>query len=392
MIELQEALQIVLDSARPLSSERVDLDGSLNRVAAENVASDIDMPPFDKSMVDGYACRRADLAGALDVIETIPAGAVPTKTIQPHQCAKIMTGAMVPPGADYVAMVEQTENAGPHSVRIKSEHAFNNISPKATETRAGQIVLKRGSRIAPQHIAILASAGCVRPLVARRPRVALVATGDELVEPGVKPEPSQIRNSNSPLITAQLALMGITVNDYGTARDVQADVGRVLGAASMENDVVLVCGGVSVGDFDFVPAVLQQNDVELLFEKIAVKPGKPTVFGRSPRGYCFGLPGNPVSTFVIFELLVKPFLWKLMGHAYAPRMAEGRLSSTLTRGKDVDRQSWIPVKILNDRTVEAVEYHSSAHLAALGAADGLLAMNIGVSCIEQGTGVQVRLI
>jgi molybdopterin molybdotransferase len=393
MIELQEALDIVLDIARPLSSERIDLDGALNRVLAEDVASDIDMPPFDKSMVDGYACRQADLAGDLAVIETIQAGAISTKTIEPHQCAKIMTGAVVPQGADCVVMVEQTESASANMVRFKGELTFNNIMPKASETRAGQIILRRGSRIKSQHVAVLASAGCVRPLVTRRPKVALVATGDELVEPAAKPGPSQIRNSNSPQITAQLETMGIAVSDYGTAKDTQADVHRVLGAALVENDVVLVCGGVSVGDFDFVPTVLREHGVELLFEKIAVKPGKPTVFGRSRRGYCFGLPGNPVSTFVIFELLVKPFLWKLMGHVYSPITAYMPLhGGTLTRNKDTDRQSWIPVRIVNDRAVEAVEYHSSAHLAALCEADGLVAVNIGVSRIEQGTLVQVRLI
>jgi molybdopterin molybdotransferase len=393
MIELREALEIVLGSARPLSSERVDLDTVLNRVLAQDVASDIDMPPFDKSMVDGYACRRGDLAGDLAVIETIQAGAVPTKTVEPHQCAKIMTGAVVPKGADYVAMVEHAERVGTDTVRVTSEQPFNNIMPKATEIKEGQVILKRGTRIRAQHVAVLASVGCVRPLVARKPKVALVATGDELVEPADKPGLSQIRNSNSAQLTAQLATMGIAVNDYGVVRDVQAQISRVLAAALMENDVMLICGGVSVGDFDFVPSVLRQHDVELLFEKIAVQPGKPTVFGRSERGYCFGLPGNPVSTFVIFELLVKPFLWKLMGHSYTPTTVYLPVrGGGVIRKRNLDRQSWIPVRIVSDQAVEAVEYHSSAHAAAICEADGLMAFDIGVAQIEQGTPVQVRLI
>ncbi len=393
MIELREALEIVLNSARLLSSERVVLDGALDRVLAEGVASDVDLPPFDKAMVDGYACRREDLAAALEVVETIPAGVMPRKALGPHQCARIMTGAVVPPGADYVAMVEQTESAGADAIRVKNPQAFANIAPQASEIKAGQTVLARGARIRPQHIAVLASVGCIRPLVVRRPKVALIATGDELVEPADKPGPSQIRNSNSPQLAAQLAAFGIPVNDYGTARDVQTDVSRVLAAALLENDVVLICGGVSVGDFDFVPAVLREHEVELLFDKIAVQPGKPTVFGRSGRGYCFGLPGNPVSTFVIFELLVKPFLWKLMGHTHAPRTACLPLDGApLTRNRNTDRQSWIPVRIMNGRAVAAVEYHGSAHVAALCAADGLVPMDIGVARIEPGTVVQVRLI
>ncbi len=165
-------------------------------------------------------------------------------------------------------MIEHTERADSGAIRVKGEQPFGTIASKGTETRAGQVVLKRGDRIRAQHIGVLASVGCVRPLVTQKPKVALVATGDELVEPADKPGLSQIRNSNGPQLTAQLSTMGIAVNDYGIARDVQSDVSRVLAAALPENDVVLISGGVSVGDFDFVPSVLKQHDVELLFERL----------------------------------------------------------------------------------------------------------------------------
>jgi len=391
MITLEEALQIVLSSARPLDNERVDLRASRGRVLAEDVASDMDMPPFDKSLVDGYACRRADLAGELKVIETIQAGTPPAKSVGPGRCAKIMTGAAIPAGADCVVMIEHAEDVGLRTIRCTNRQKCDNIARKASDVKAGQVVLASGSLIAPQHIAVLASAGCTQPLVAKRPRVALIAGGDELVDAAARPGPSQIRNSNSFQLAAQLEAMGAAVRDYGMVKDVPADIDRVLKTAMAENDVIVISGGVSVGDFDFVPSILRQNNVELLFEKIAVKPGKPTVFGVGDKVFCFGLPGNPVSTYVTFELLVKPFLYKLMGHDYSPVCIQMRLSESVTR-KNSERQSWIPVEITGETFVRPVEYKGSADVLALCRADGLISMDIGITNIERGTHTSVRLL
>ncbi len=391
MIPLEQALQVVLRSARTLGSERVSLAESLGRILAEDAVSDIDMPPFNKSMVDGYACRRADLAGELEIVETIQAGTVPAKSVGRHQCAKVMTGAAVPEGADCVAMVEQAKRISERAVQFTDEPVCDYICPRAQDIRAGQAVLEKGCRIGPPHLAVLASVGCVKPLVVRRPAVAIVAGGDELVEPGVRPGPAQIRNSNSVQLAGQLQSAGATVRDYGTVKDVASDIDRVLKIALAENDVVLISGGVSMGDFDLVPSVLRQNGVELLFEKIAVKPGKPTVFGVSEQACCFGLPGNPVSTLVTFELLVKPFLFWLMGHEYAPRLVRMRLTEPIER-KDTQRQSWIPVAITGLDTIRPVEYHGSAHILALCRADGLVCMDIGVPHLAAGTSVVVRLL
>jgi len=451
MIGLKEALRIVLDSARPLGTERVELADALGRVLTEDVAADMDLPPFDKATMDGYACRRVDLSHALRVIETIPAGAVPVKTIGPNQCAKIMTGAAVPQGADCVIMIEQTEPvaesrgepaaqrpSGPRPplplagilpaiqgqdalatgnkggtpspreeplICFTGEQTPGNVFRKGQDVRAGQVVLAKGSRVGPPHVAVLASVGGVQPLVARRPRVGVIASGDELVPPAARPGPGQIRNSNGPQLAAQLGSLGLEARDYGIVKDVASEIDAVVKRALAENDVVIVSAGVSVGDFDFVPQVLRQNGVKLLFEKIAVKPGKPTVFGvceRSSRpqtedgtpstgAYCFGLPGNPVSTFVVFELLVKPFLYKLMGHDHAPVRVQMRLAETVAR-KDTDRQFWIPVRITGEETVHPVQYHGSAHQSALCSAGGLVPMEIGIARLEQGTPVPVRLL
>lgn len=391
MISLEEALKIVLGSAKRLGTERVDLVGVIGRVLTEDVTADADVPALDRAIFDGYACRRRDLSGELRVIETIPAGNLAKKTTGPSQCAKIMTGAAVPQGADCVIMIEQTKNVSENVIKFAGRATADNIRARGEDVKAGEVVLRRGSRIRPQHIAVLASVGNVRPLVARRPRVAVVATGDELVDPSVTPGPSQIRNSNSCQLAAQIEATGAVVRDYGAVADIPEEIDSIVKAAIVENDVALFSGGVSVGEFDLVPAILRQNNVRLLFEKVAVKPGKPTVFGLSDHAYCFGLPGNPVSTFVVFELLVKPFLYKLMGHDYAPVSVEMSLAESITR-KDTDRQCWVPVKVVDAGTVQPVEYHGSAHILALCKADGLIHMEIGVGTVKEGAKVHVRLL
>jgi molybdopterin molybdotransferase len=302
-----------------------------------------------------------------------------------------MTGAAVPQGADCVIMIEHTENVSQNTIRYRGKQTPDNICRKGEDIKIGEVVLKKGSRIRPQHIAVAASVGHTRPLVAKRPRVAIIATGDELVEPALKPGPSQIRNSNSFQLVTQVESVGAAVRDYGVVKDVTTEIDRVVKTAVSDNDVVIVSGGVSVGDLDLVPGILKQNNIKLLFEKIAIEPGKPTVFGISDKTYFFGLPGNPVSTFVVFELLVKPFLYKLMGYNYSPSSVRMPLGKTVVR-KNTERQSWIPVNITNTGTVKPVDYHGSAHILALCNADGLISIEIGVANIEKGAMVPVRLI
>ncbi len=391
MLLFEKALKTVLDSARWLGSERVDIASAVNRILAEDVTSDTDMPPFNKSAMDGYACRREDLTNELTIIETIQAGASPRRTVEPNQCAKIMTGAAVPQGADCVIMVEFTENPTANTIRFVGEYTVDNICLKGEDIKAGEVVLQKGSRIRPQHISVLASVGCAQPVVSKRPRAAVIATGDELVQPASKPGPSQIRNSNSFQLAAQVESVGAVARNYGIAKDTDKAINEMFKKAVEENDVVVVSGGVSVGDFDLVPGIFKQNNINLLFEKVAMKPGRPTVFGVSDKVYCFGLPGNPVSTFVLFELLVKPFLYKLMGHDYTPPAIQMPLGESIRRVK-TERQSWIPIVITDTGTLKAVEYHGSAHINALCIVDGVISIDVGVAEIEKGTIVRVRLI
>ncbi len=391
MLPFDKALETVLKSARQLDTERIEFECALNRILAEDIIADTDIPPFNKSAMDGFACRRADLSNKLTVVETIPAGHVPRKAIETNQCSKIMTGAMVPDGADCVIMKEYVESLTEDTIRFVGEKTSDNICQKAEDIRTGDIVLEKGIKLKPQHIAVLASVGNTQPLVSKRPNVAVIATGSELVEPTEKPGQSQIRNSNSFQLAVQIESMGATATNYGVAGDTADEIDIVFKKAVKQSNVVIVSGGVSVGDFDFVPGIFKQNNIDLLFEKIAIKPGKPTVFGTSEKMYCFGLPGNPVSTFVLFEILVKPFLYKLMGHDYKPLNLQMPLDEPLIN-KKAKRQRWLPVAITKKGTVKPVEYHGSAHINSICGADGLVCMDIGVAEVKKETSVAVRLI
>jgi len=347
------------------------------------------MPPFNKSAMDGYACRRADLDGPLRVIDVIEAGHAPRRAVGAGECAKIMTGAMVPEGADCVIVVEQTEAIGGDTVRFTGTTTRDNICLQGEDVRAGDCVLRKGHRIAPQHVAVLAACGCVRPRVSCRPRVGVMATGDELVEPDVRPAATQIRTSNSSQLCAQVRTAGGVPTYYGITRDVEEDLDRTLKTAIAGSDVVLVSGGVSMGDRDFVPGVMARNGLRILFDAIAIKPGKPTTFGVSDEACCIGLPGNPVSTFVVFELLVRPFLYWMMGHDYRPVHISGPLAESVSRRR-TERESWIPVAITAGNAVSPIPYHGSAHIGALGEAGGLLRVPAGVATIPKGTRVDVR--
>ena len=389
MLSFEKAFEIVLKSAYLLGTECVDIAHVLNRVLAEDVKSDIDIPPFNKAAMDGYACRREDIANELAIIETIPAGVPAKKAIGPNQCARIMTGATVPKGADCVIMVEFAENPTENTVQFTGKETAGNICTRAEDIKAGQTVLRKGALIKSRHIATLAAIGCANPCVAVRPRVAVIATGNELVAPAEKPRTSQIRDSNSFQLVAQAESVGAVTKNYGIVGDTKQDIDAAIGTAIAENDVVLVSGGVSVGDFDFVPDILKQNGFELMFEKIAIKPGKPTVFGVSKNVFCFGMPGHPVSGFVMCELLVKPFLYKLMGHDFTALEIKMPLGTSISRKKEA-RPSWIPVVITDEGTARPVEYHGSAHLNALCGADGLFCIPKGTAELEEGTMVSVR--
>jgi len=390
VIHFDQAIQKALDLAPAVDSERVDIVEACGRILAEDVNSDMDMPPFNKSAMDGYACRRADLDKELAVLETISAGKPPTKSIASGQCSKIMTGAEVPAGADCVFMVEYVEQCSEDRVRFVGKKTQDNICARGEDVRCGQRVLEAGTIISPETVAMLASVGCARPLVARRVKLGIISTGDEIVEPSEKPGPAQIRNSNGYQLLAQAQRMQcLEPVYYGVAADTRQSLDGLIKSALADCDMVMLSGGVSMGDFDLVPGVLRENGVEIIYDRVAVKPGRPTTFGLSEQALVFGLPGNPVSTFILFEILVKPVLYRMMGHDFKPQEFRLRLAVDVKQRKS-NRSSWIPVQILESGTVTPVEYHGSGHFGALCTADGLMVIPHGSSLIAAGSEINVR--
>lgn len=388
MITYEEALDIVLKNTYLLDNERVSLLDSAGRVLAEDVFSDISMPPFNRSAVDGFACRRADISIELEVIETIRAGEFPAKNVGHGQCTRIMTGAPVPEGADCVIMVEETEETDSGRIRFTGERTKSNISPMAEDVKTGDRVLEAGTMIAPQHIAIMAAVGYVLPLVFCRPKVAVIATGDEIVEPHLKPGISQIRNSNGYQLTVQASAAGSAARYMGIAPDTEEDTSRILEEALSDADIVLLTGGVSMGTFDFVPKIMEKSGIDILFRTIALQPGKPTIFGIKGKKRIFGLPGNPVSCFTVFNVLVKPMLWKMMGVHEPSRNLKLPLGVDYQRRRS-DRMQWLPVQIRDGR-VFPLEYHGSAHIFALATADALAAIPLGITKLNTGDPIDVR--
>ncbi|MFO7923475.1 MAG: molybdopterin molybdotransferase MoeA [Bacteroidales bacterium] len=391
MTGFEEALKIISSEAFTLDTEILPLNDSVNRVLAQDVFSDIDMPPFNKSAMDGYACRRNDLDNRLKVIDTVRAGDIPGKTVGINQCVKIMTGGKVPEGADCVVMVEHTVQEGEGYIRFTKQKTAVNIAFKGEDMENGNLVLSKGRLIGPQHIAMLASAGCSMPGVYRQPRVAVMTTGDEIVEPEIKPEGTCIRNSNGPQLIAQTRRTGALPDYLGIVRDTPEITDTAVKSAMRGNDLILITGGVSMGDYDFVPSVLKDNGFRLFFEKVAVKPGKPTVFGRRDNIFVFGLPGNPVSSFTIFELMVRPLIYGLMGHEYKPAEIRLPIGVDYSRRK-ADRVSWTPVHLNSAGEIIPAGYHGSAHIHSLADAWGLMGMATGVYSYKKGDLVNVRQI
>ncbi len=390
MITYEEALKTVIENAILFISEEVSLDNSLGRILAEDIFSDMEMPPFNKSAMDGFAIMKEDIDKELTIVETIQAGANPKKVITPGTCSRIMTGAPVPKDADMVVMVEHTKIIN-NKVKITNNKNATNICYKGEDIKAGDKILEAGTIITPAEIATLATVGSDPVSVRKQPTIGIIATGTELVEPAEKPQNAQIRNSNSYQLYAQIIQAGCNPQYLGIVEDSEDKIYDLIKNNMNEIDIFLLSGGVSMGEFDFVPGVLNKIGFNLLFEKVAIQPGKPTVFGKINNTFVFGLPGNPVSTFMIFELFVKPFCYKLMGANYSPLTIKGILNDELKRRRS-DRTAHYPVYINSERRVEQIPYHGSGHINALSKANSFVRMPVGINSIPAGTEIDVTFI
>ena len=390
MIPIEEGERI-LDriTCRP-ETEEVELMDSLGRVLGQDIVSGISMPPFDKSAMDGYAVLSKDKSTKFEIVEIIAAGNVPQKTIGKGQCAKIMTGAMLPAGADRVIKREVTEEKEGYMYLI-GEDKHLNICYLGEDVKPGDVILKAGHLIRAPEVGIIASMGLDSFKVYKKPKVGIITTGSEIVVPGEALAKGQIYNSNTYSISAQVIQTGADVIAAGIVSDDKTIIKEKISNLLDETQMVLISGGVSVGDYDFVPGILKDLGVQLHFDKVAIKPGKPTVFGTRADVLVFGLPGNPVSTFTIFEVFVKKVLYRFMGHEYTPLMLKGIMKKDFRR-KRTERTAYVPVKYYHDGSVEAVEYHGSAHLTALSQANALLKVPTGVGVAAEGSIVYVRQI
>lgn len=391
MIEFEEAYKIVMQSVFETDSEIIPFQDCFGRILDEDISSDMDMPPFNRSAVDGYACHRSDLNNDLEVIEVIAAGNEPLRNVGMNQCSKIMTGAMVPAECDVVFMVEEADKLLNGKIRFTGKEPKLNFSRKGEDVKTGDKVLFKPRLIQPQDIAVMASVGHTLVVVKKKPLVGIISTGDELVDPAEKPGISQIRNSNACQLVAQVIRAGGAPIDLGIASDSESVTFDIVEKAIRKCDIVLLTGGVSMGDFDFVPSVLNSAGVKILFDRVNVQPGKPTTFGVHPKALVFGLPGNPVSSYIQFELLVRPAINRMMGFDWKP--SEYKLPMALNyERKSSDRLGLIPVLISHKNEVVPVDFHGSAHLTALSDAEGLVALKPGLKSLIKGDIVNVRQI
>ena len=397
MISAREALEIILKEIQPLAAERVGILDACGRVLAEDVRSGRNVPPFANSAMDGYAVRWEDVRGAtsdqsrsLRLLEVIPAGSVPTQPVHGGTTIKIMTGSPIPGGADTVVRVEDVEEQG-SEVRIKrAERQGAHIRESGEDIRQGQVILEQGHRLKPADIGLLASVGRSFVLVRQRPRVAIVSTGDELVEVDEELGEGQIVNSNAYTLSAVVAESGAQAIPLRIARDRPGEI-REIFTQALRHDLTLSTGGVSVGDFDFVKEVMDELGVRRLFWRVAQKPGKPLTFGVSGGRHYFGLPGNPVSSLVCFYLYVRPALHKMMGW---PRIFPPVITAVLAEEvpKAADLTEFVRCRIRREDgryLVSSTGTQSSGVLSSLSQGGGLIVGPPELKVLPRGAEVKV---
>jgi molybdopterin molybdotransferase len=402
MIEFKKALNIMVDHAPgPPGVEEVPIYEAIGRTVAENIFCNVEMPPFNKSAMDGFAVRAADVEktpATFDVVMDIPAGDMPSKLLEPGQAAAVMTGAPIPEGADTVIKVELTSGFGNEKVTINEGASVgHNISPRGEILKKGEIILRPGTRIGTEEVGLLSAIGRDPVPVFSKPTAAVISTGDELVPPAQKElGPAQIRDSNGPALMGYLREMGLEPVFIGRVKDNEEAMRKAV-AKGLKHDILLISGGVSAGTYDFIEDVLAKLEVRVHVRRIAVKPGKPTVFGTRYGKIVFGLPGNPVSAIVIARLLVTPVLHKQLGllhnvrSHYTPPTVKARLLEDIRKKTD---RLWFVTGYVNygqEITVRPLKGRGSADLPNAAHGNCLITAPKEDAFIEKGSLVDVVL-
>lgn len=404
MISVADAIHIVKEQTRPLTAERVPLADARGRFLVEDIVADSDLPPFDRSQMDGYAVRASDVEttpAQLKLVGESAAGRGWHQEMQAGQAVRIMTGAPVPAGADSVQQVELTreldglegDNIGRVVEILEPVSLGRSIVRRGNEIKTGETVLTAGEQINAGMMAVLASFGYAEVKVGKRPRVAVLATGSELVDISQQPGQDQIRDSNNYSIGAYAEIAGAIVERLPLAGDDTSLLKRQISEAAERCDIVITSGGVSVGVYDFTKAALKELDAQVFFERVALRPGKPTVFAQLPNGTLFfGLPGNPVSVSVTFNLFARVAILKMQG----ANQTELR-QDTAVLGKSVkgaaQRESYLPAQLFTDDAgsliAQPLKWGGSSDFVAFARGTSLIIVPPDVGVLETGTKVRV---
>jgi molybdopterin molybdotransferase len=405
MLTADNALKVILDSVFPLKDiDTIELKNSLGRTLAQDVKTDSDLPSFNNSAMDGYAIISEDTKNAtinnpviLKIVDEIPAGHCSQKILNHTEAMRIMTGAPVPKGADSVVKVEETKSRsenGDEFVEIsRSIGIGENIREQGEDVKKGDLIISKGKLIRPAEIAMLASLGINKIEVMKKPNIAILATGNELVDINDNVAPGQVRNSNSIMLSAYIGSNGGMPLDLGFVKDNPSELKKKF-KQGLENDMLLITGGVSVGKYDLVKDILKEIGAEIKFWKVAIRPGKPVVFAVFDSRPIFGLPGNPVSSMVCFEQFVRPAVWKLCGRKNTTQpTVQAIIDDDITKKKGLTY--FIRVKV----TVRNGTYHAkvtgpqgSGILSSMVKANGLAVIPEEIDRVKKGDGVHVKLL
>ncbi len=388
MLSIQDALALLRAQGHSLTWERLPLEAALGRVLPRPLVSPLDSPPFDKSAMDGWAIRKEDEEGPWESLGTIAAGGTSSTPLAPGQCVAVMTGAPLPEGCGKVVRVEYTRQEG-QRVILTGREEHSNIIRQGESVKRGEPLLDP-CRLGPKELGILASVGIAQVEVARPPRVGVLTTGSEIREPGESLQRGEIYNSNGPQLLAQVRQEGCPVHYYGVVRDDSYLLRETIQRALEEEDLLLLSGGVSQGNFDFVPEVLEDLGVQKVFHKLAIKPGKPLWFGRRGNRFVFGLPGNPMSAYVLFEVFIRGFIRQFCGLVEEVKTLQAVLGQDIPR-KVCDRPEFLPA-CLREGKIFPLDYRGSFHLNALAGAQGLICVDQGRGRLKAGEVVNARLL